>query len=557
MVAAQEMVKDSLGRMVEKPQYGGVLNLVVDQPDGSFDPNTYYGAFFAMPVYEHLSAADWSRGPSGTGEFPMYSTYEPLEGRVGFVAESWEQPDLHTVIYHIRKGVHFQDKPPVNGREVTAHDVVYSFLRSQDHPKSEWYKPKGTPEKELYKATALDKWTVEFKMPEASVFKIMDFGSEIRIAPREVADKHGYLEGFEDWRNAVGSGAFMVQDFAPGSSVTYVRNPDYHRFDPLHPENRLPYVDVFKLLILTDPATRLAALRTGKVDQMSRILLEDAKKLQETNPELKWRKLPPRGGFIFAMNENMEPAFRDVRVRQAATLAVNQPEMVKHLYGGEAEILNWPLPSSSPKEIYTPFEELPPDIKELFGFHPEKSKQLLAEAGYPDGLKTHILHITPDSPLGRESIVAPLVASYLEQGGFKVEIEAMELTPMLKLYSTATFPGMNFVSGWTNGNPMWPFMYAHRTGHPWNDGRYSNSEVDRKWDEISVTLDIEKRNKMWKELNLFLLKECPWLVLPSPNQYVFWQPWVKGYSGEFKLGDTWNLYSIAQHMWLDLDLKNK
>ena len=124
MVAAQEMVKDSLGRMVEKPQYGGVLNLVVDQPDGSFDPNTYYGAFFAMPVYEHLSAADWSRGPSGTGEFPMNSTYEPLEGRVGFVAESWEQPDLHTVIYHIRKGVHFQDKPPVNGREVTAHRVT-------------------------------------------------------------------------------------------------------------------------------------------------------------------------------------------------------------------------------------------------------------------------------------------------------------------------------------------------------------------------------------------------------------------------------------------------
>ena len=113
----------------------------------------------------------------------MNSTYEPLEGRVGFVAESWEQPDLHTVIYHIRKGIHFQDKPPVNGREVTAHDVVYSFLRSQDHPKSEWYKPKGTPEKELYKATALDKWTVEFKMPDASAFKIMDFGSEIRIAP--------------------------------------------------------------------------------------------------------------------------------------------------------------------------------------------------------------------------------------------------------------------------------------------------------------------------------------------------------------------------------------
>ena len=196
-------------------------------------------------------------------------------------------------------------------------------------------------------------------------------------------------------------------------------------------------------------------------------------------------------------------------------------------------------------------------LKELFGFHPEKSKQLLAEAGYPDGLKTHIHHITPDTPLGRESIVAPLVASYLEQGGFKVEIEAMEMTPLMKLHANATFPGMNVVPGWTNGNPMWPFMYAHRSGHPWNDGRYNNPEVDRKWDEISVTLDIEKRNKMWKELNLFLLRECPWLVLPSPNQYVFWQPWVKGYSGEFKLGDTWNFLGIAQHMWLDLDLKNK
>ena len=129
-----EMVTDSLGRLVEKPQYGGTITFAWG--DASWDPLEGDIPAHTDLTFEGLSFWDFTRGPSGTGEFTMQSAYYPPEERVGGIAESWEQLDEATVIYHLRRGVRWQDSPLLNGRELVADDIVYSINAIQAHPRS-------------------------------------------------------------------------------------------------------------------------------------------------------------------------------------------------------------------------------------------------------------------------------------------------------------------------------------------------------------------------------------------------------------------------------------
>ena len=83
------------------------------------------------------------------------------------------------------------------------------------------------------------------------------------IYPPEVIEEHGDAK---DWRTIVGTGPFMLTDYVLDSSITFKKNPDYWRNDPKYPENRIPYIDEMRMLIFPELATRMAALRTGKVD---------------------------------------------------------------------------------------------------------------------------------------------------------------------------------------------------------------------------------------------------------------------------------------------------
>ena len=87
------------------------------------------------------------------------------------------------------------------------------------------------------------------------------------IYPPEVIKEHGDVT---DWRNLVGTGPFMLTDWTEGSSITWDKNPDYWGYDEKYPENRLPYVDRLRALTMPEPATQLAALRTGRVDYLGR-----------------------------------------------------------------------------------------------------------------------------------------------------------------------------------------------------------------------------------------------------------------------------------------------
>ena len=285
------------GKVHTAPEYGGTLTFaqVSDGATDNVDLTLNGGAMNMIAlVTEKPARQNWGLDRD---LYPFVAGYmTPVYALTGALAESWEQPDDKTFVLNIRKGVHWHDKAPMHGRELTAKDVEYTYHRMLGlgsgftEPQSVSPAAFGALSWESVEAT--DKYTLVIKMkepPSASALKlILDWWS-VGIQPREVIEEHGNIS---DWRNLVGTGPFEMTGWVKGSSVTYTKNPKYWGFDPKYPENRLPYVDEVKGLVIPEAATRLAGLRSGNLDYLGIqwggqiVSIDDALSLQRTNPEI-------------------------------------------------------------------------------------------------------------------------------------------------------------------------------------------------------------------------------------------------------------------------------
>ena len=262
--------------------------------------------------------------------------FVPLSAVTGRLAESWDiSPDGLTYTFNIRQDVHWHNKPPVNGRELTAEDIEYSFQRilglgdfSEAEPSFDVAAAAHPLEKmNVESITATDKWTVVFKLKSIRLEALKEIllGSLGWIMAREVVEQYGDVT---DWRNVVGTGPFELTDHVEGSSLTYTKNPDYWGYDEKYPENRLPYVDEIRSLISTEQATNLALMRTGKADYIGRAggtiirSIDTAVSLQRTNPELNLWPFSFRADTAMTFNVQMPP-WNDVTVRRAIQMAVD------------------------------------------------------------------------------------------------------------------------------------------------------------------------------------------------------------------------------------------
>ena len=146
------------------------------------------------------------------------------------------------------------------------------------------------------------------------------------IYPPEVIKEHGDLS---DWRNVVGTGPFELTDWVEGSSMTWIKNPNYWGYDEKYPENRLPYLDGLQMLVMPEEATRVAALRSAKIDLLAAFLgwsalssMDQVDSLRKTNPELVLEPFSFRSSTSWTANSR-RPPFDDVRVRHALQMALD------------------------------------------------------------------------------------------------------------------------------------------------------------------------------------------------------------------------------------------
>ncbi|MEK7352983.1 MAG: ABC transporter substrate-binding protein, partial [Chloroflexota bacterium] len=391
----QEAVKPG----VEAPKHGGTISILQSADILGFDNGAGLGGVTVALTHDTFAEADWARGPAGTNEIDFEVPLPPRQFLRPLVAESFEIPEIGTLIFNIRKGVRYSFNPAleasrlVNGREFTADDAIASFKR---HTSAATLPSlyRGAPD--MSKNATIEKtgpYQVTIKTPVEPWWGFISFVGAWAFVfdPPELIQKYGNAQA---WDRSVGTGPYMLTDFVAGSVATLKRNPNYWDRDPVGPGkgNQLPYIDTVRILIVPDLSTQMAAIRTARADWVSGVIWEEANNLRKTAPNLQSRKYTFRQTVIGMRTDKPDLPFKDKRVRQALLMATDFDSLKNNYYGGEAAIIAWPLQKTRGFEpAYMGLEELPAPIQEFYKYNPERAKKLLAEAGYPNGFKTKII----------------------------------------------------------------------------------------------------------------------------------------------------------------------
>jgi peptide/nickel transport system substrate-binding protein len=529
-----------------EPQYGGTMTLRRDADYKQFDP--YKGSYPPYEVYEQLGTYDWTLDRK---IWNFQARFSPVEYRTGLLTESWERPDLATMVFHIRKGVHWQDKPPVNGRELTASDIAYTYNR--EYGKGDGFtKPSPLAPTQfalLESVTATDKYTVVFKWKQPSiemVDSILDFIYSNFIVAREVVEKYGSLD---NWNNAVGTGPFILIDYVSGSSVTFDRNPNYWGFDERFPKNSLPYIDTLKELIIPDIATTLAGLRTGKIDLLVNTTWNQAANLKKTNPELLQIAADYYGVSIDYRCDTVP--FKDIRVRTALQMSIDLKTIAATYYGGTVDGTPYGLVSPALVGYYTPYDKWPQNVKDEYAYNPAGAKKLLADAGYPKGFKTNVVAVaTADLDL------LQVIKSYFSDVGVDMEIRVLELTAWTAFINAGKQDQMVSAVGTGSGTAsIYPpsRLLTRRYSTHMTNYTYNNDPIyDQFYDKFAASLDVEEQRLLTIQANDRIISQHWSLhVLPTVT-YNIYQPWFNGYSGEEL---NYNSGFYVARFWIDQNMK--
>ncbi len=545
----EEVIQEGF-RSPEEPKYGGIITSAISTDPNGFDVGVVMSILTSTIYFTHdkLIRGDWGKGPAGTGDtnwlgwcLCSWDNFGPS------VAESWETPDGETIVFHIRKGCHWWDRAPVNGREITADDVVYSINRQWNSPTAFHQVAWGAVN--IPKSVkALDKYTVEIKVdPKMQGMHLNQTGAFLYLEPPELVEVYG---NWNDWENIVASGPWMTSDYVVGSAITFERNPNYWAYDPNHPENQLPYADIFKRLIIPDSSTRLAALRTGKIDYLQALSWDDYNLLHSQHPELESQNIYGNTTMLVPRVDKPELPWADVRVRQAMNLALNQPEILEDYYEGQGELLSWPWYAwKEHKKVYIPLDELPQIVQDMFEYHPDKAKQLLAEAGYPDGFKTEIVCNSTQTD------ILSICKEQLAQVGIDMQLKVLEPGVYNSFLRGRKHDQMIVTGGKMHFLPW--FMYEIRKEAFDNCAFYENPKTRAVYEEVQWTVmkDPDETWRLLKEITPFMLEECViGGMLPVPYVYDMWWPWLQNWFAATRIGQ-WEPETNVRYAWIDMEMK--
>jgi len=534
----------------ETPKYGGIYTRYTTADPMGWDYAHTRLMTSSMMMGQELSMGDWARGPAGSNDCDWTAGFGGRASLLtGCLAESWTLPDDETIVYKIRKGIHYWDKVPANGREHTADDVVWNIKRNFESPASYLYGSYTRVKKNPTSVKALDKWTVEVKYPAADLGLLFVVTSDYlwHICP-DVVNTYGDMK---DWEHIVGTGPWMLTDYVPGSVLNYDRNTNYWETDPLHPGNQLPYMDGIKMLIIADSSTAQAALRTGKLDEMGLTTWDTVSLLMQQCPDLMLASRASLGtNFPWGRVDGDLP-FKDVRVRQALNMAVNQQEILDEYYGGHGELLNWPYADLAVfSNIYTPLEEQPQIVQDMFGYDPDRSKTMLAEAGYPDGFTCTI-----DCSTSHVDLLS-IVREYLAKVNVDFQLNVHETGVFLSIRSAGTFEQMIY----SNDHVGLPFrMMCMTSASVWNYAGFVHEKTEAAVSEINTWIgkDDTKVEQVLKDIGPFELEQACAIFLPIPHSFVLWWPWVQNFYGANGGGGYFTPDQYTTYIWLDTDMKKK
>ncbi|MBN1664990.1 MAG: ABC transporter substrate-binding protein [Deltaproteobacteria bacterium] len=540
----------------QKIQYGGTFTFTDMYPQinpmswDSVDWNWRHGYDTGYYI-EHLLMGDLQKGPRGTKQYKFQNSgcYIPPGAVRGELAERWEvKQNPLSIVFYLRKGVMWQDKPGVmKAREFVADDVVYAINRLKTSRKA-------IPAflDFIDRMEAKDKHTVIAHLKEwnSDWGYYLGWGYYDAIQAPEQEKAEG---GPGRWQNAAGTGPFMIEEYKPAHSMTYKRNPNYWDSDIINKQKyQLPFVDRVVSMLMKDESTILTALRTGKLDMMTQMGWRQMQEMKKTTPELIWTKNLTINASMIALRMDKKP-FTHVRVRRALNMAIDRKALATTFAGGEVQYVNVPFPYTS-TSVYTPLEQLPPAAKELFVYDPEKAKKLLAEAGYPNGFSFKCQY----GGSGSEAIdYLSMIAAMLAKVGVTMELNVMDYSSGLsrmtrKLHDEA----MMYTTD--HATPLAIIRRAFMTGQTWNASMMDDERVNSTWKRLTTDTKLTQKqvDAELKALGVYIMEQAPGILLSGGYGYSARWPWVKNYYGELRVG-AHRMGPIIARIWIDQELKKK
>src|SRR5581483_5080939 len=469
------------------------------------------------------------------------------------LADSWKiSPDGRVFTLHLRKGIRFSDGQPFD-----ADDVVFSFAVYLDENV-------GSPQRDLLvingkplEVTKVDQFTVRFSLPGpyAAAERLFD---GLAMLPRHLLDKP-YKEGrfVQSWglnaspAEIAGLGPFRVKQYVAGQRIVLERNPYYWRAD--RDNHRLPYLDELVFLFVGSEDQQLMRFEAGETDLVSRLSAENYALLSKDQSRQGWQltDLGPSLEYnflVFNLNDldakklseiaGKQAWFRDLRFRQAVSLAIDRDSIVKLVYGGRGTAL-WG--NVGPGNKLWVDNSIPHPQRSL-----ENARQLLKSAGFSwsgagqllDALGKPVeFSIVTSSSNTQRSKMATLVQDDLAKLGMQVHVVPLDFRAMLdRVFQSFDYEAaiMGLGGGDPDPNPEMNVWLSSGATHLWhlNEAKPSTDwerEIDQLMQQQMVTLSYEKRKRLYDRVQELIARNLPFVFLATPNVLVG----AKGQVGNF------------------------
>jgi ABC-type transport system substrate-binding protein len=453
------------------------------------------------------------------------------------LAEKWDvSADGKVYTFHLRQGVKFH-----NGEEFTSDDVVYTIDRMLN-PKTKALNTDffdmidGAKERMEGKADttrgvkAIDKYTVEITLVQPFAPFLANLATPAAsIYNRKATEAAGTQFGLEPDKT-VGTGPFKLKEWKVNDHIALETYDKYW--------GGKATLDGVVIKIVPDADTQKMLFETGELDVFNCDLAKTQIPYFEGSD--KWKnqivKGPRVGLMYYSMNENIKP-FDDVRVRKAFQMAINRQELLDKLYFGKGKLVNAIMPPGllgyNPNTASIPYD-------------PQKAKQLLAEAGYPNGFSMVIAQASDKAASLR---VNEAVQAMLKEVGITVEIKQMDKASLLSTRKQGQLP--MYLEEWSaDYNDPDNFIYtifAPRNAVT-RSFNYKNEAVAQKLEQARKLTVSDERYKIYQDMEAQIVSnDAAWLPLFSLEHLFVVQPRVKN----FKV--AWNGWSDMPFYGISLE----
>jgi peptide/nickel transport system substrate-binding protein len=418
---------------------------------------------------------------------PENNEFEPA------LATAYNYVDDTTIDVTLRAGVKFHD-----GTVMDADDVVYTYNWIIDEQSTAH--AKGAIERWLDKAEKLDDLKVRFHLKAPYPLALRDMARRVRIRQENAYVVNGAIDQEATASKLVGLGPYKVVDFEPGQKVVLERFADYYPESTKKPLS----LQTIEIRNLPDVGTQQAELMSGGIDWMYNVPLDVAESLGSTPMATHLAGPDLRVSFIVLDAHGYtdpDGPLTKVKVRQALNHAINRPEIASYLMGGTAEAL---YTACHPAQF-----GCTQDVAR-YPYDPKRAKELLAEAGYPDGFPLQLWAY-------REKPVSEAVAADLAAVGVTVDLRYVKLASLNQARAKREIPA--YIGTWGSGGTADTAAIARIHFDEETDRNMSgDAEVAKLVLDAEQTMDEAKRAEFYKQALTIIADQAYWVPMVTYSQ---------------------------------------